>query len=50
MNGTFYNMSVPYNSVSFFRKYGELCYEFTENMVRETMEPLQSERMARYIL
>ena len=32
MNGTFYNMSVPYNSVSFFRKYGELCYEFTENM------------------
>lgn len=32
MNGTFYNMSVPYNSVSFFRKFGELCYEFTENM------------------
>lgn len=32
MNGTFYNMSKPYNSVSFFRKYGELCYEFTENM------------------
>ena len=32
MNGTFYNMRVPYNSVSFFRKYGELCYEFNENM------------------
>lgn len=32
MNGTFYNMRPPYNSVSFFRKYGELCYEFTENM------------------
>lgn len=27
MNGTFYNMRPPYNSVSFFRKYGELCYE-----------------------
>lgn len=32
MNGTFYNMSLPYNSVSFFRKYGELCYEMNENM------------------
>lgn len=32
MNGTFYNMRKPYNSVSFFRKYGELCYEFTEKM------------------
>lgn len=32
MNGTFYNMRPPYNSVSFFRKYGELCFEFTENM------------------
>lgn len=32
MNGTFYNMSKPYNSVSFFRKYGEVCYEFTEKM------------------
>lgn len=32
INGTFYNMSKPYNSVSFFRKFGELCYNFTENM------------------
>ncbi len=32
VNGTFYNMRKPYNSVSFFRKYGELCYEFTEKM------------------
>lgn len=32
INGTFYNMRTPYNSVSFFRKFGELSYEFTENM------------------
>ena len=32
LNGTFYNMKAPYNCVTYFKKYGELCYENTENM------------------
>ncbi len=32
MNGTFYNMSVPYNCVTYFKKNGLLCYENTEKM------------------
>lgn len=32
INGTFYNMSAPYNCVTYFKKNGLLCYENTEKM------------------
>ncbi len=33
-NGTFYNMSEPYNCVCYFRKNGVEAYAFTENMLQ----------------
>lgn len=32
INGTFYNMKIPYNCVTYFKKNGVLCYENTEAM------------------
>ncbi len=33
-NGTFYNMSEPYNCVCYFKKNGEEAYKFTEKMLQ----------------
>ncbi len=33
-NGTFYNMSVPYNCVCYYKKNGREAYDFSENMAQ----------------